>query len=117
MGQGSFTIYHQTQSVARNKNPPSYGHFRFQNNRDGGYATYRVGKWYIDPFELCFQWGTRRVDGPNLKPIAISVWEAWTQNIRMIKAEQQEVLRCTRDRIEAEIDQLKIKLITQNNAG
>ena len=51
-----------------------------------------------------------------MKPIAISMWEAWTQNIRMIKAEQQEVLRCTRDRIEAEIDQLKIKLITQNNA-
>ena len=45
-------LYCQRRTVVGKPNPPQTGKYCCNNNRVGGYADYRVGKWYVAADEV-----------------------------------------------------------------
>lgn len=48
---GRVLVYEQIKTVKCLPNPPA-GKFSFEGNRVEGYADYRVGRCYVDPYEI-----------------------------------------------------------------
>ena len=45
-------VYWQRRSVGGKSNPPQNGSYYCNNNREEGYADYKVGKWYVAVDEM-----------------------------------------------------------------